>query len=63
MEPTAIPESVPAREPDGDVVELLERSDTDHPALERLRARMSEAAPVEATITSYDRLHHRHNRS
>lgn len=34
-----------------------------HPALNRLRGRMIASADVSAAITSYDRMHHRHNRS
>lgn len=46
-----------------EVVELLGEVETDHPALERLRGKLDSAAPVEAAITSYDRMHHRHSRS
>jgi len=41
---------------------LLRSADSDHPALSRLRERLSSDAPVEASITSYDRMHHRHSR-
>lgn len=34
-----------------------------HPALNRMRAKLVETSGVEAVITSYDRMHHRHNRS
>lgn len=34
-----------------------------HPALERLAARRVAEQPVEAAITSYDRMHHRHSRA
>jgi hypothetical protein len=64
MEPQTASESTPSEisEESTDLVELLDESGTDHPALERLHVRLNSAAPVEATITSYDRMHHRHNR-
>ncbi|MGI8624795.1 MAG: YhhA family cyclophane-containing RiPP [Solirubrobacteraceae bacterium] len=43
--------------------ELLASVKPDHPALERLAARRIAAQPVEAAITSYDRMHHRHSRA
>lgn len=46
------------------VGELLEELQPDHPALRRLAARRSVGGKgVEGAITSYDRMHHRHNRS
>lgn len=34
-----------------------------HPALRRLHDKLNTTAGAEAAITSYDRMHHRHNRS
>lgn len=34
-----------------------------HPALRRLHDKLNTSTGVEAVITSYDRMHHRHNRS
>ena len=35
----------------------------DNPALQRLQARVLKSADASEIITSYDRMHHRHNRS
>lgn len=64
MEPTAIPtcdEQTAAQLPDP--VELLDELTPEHPALKRLADRLGATRPVEASITSYDRMHHRHSRS
>ena len=44
---------------------LLTNNNLNHPALNRLQAKLvsSPESGVEACITSYDRMHHRHNRS
>jgi hypothetical protein len=34
-----------------------------HPALRRVHQKLSTTSGAEAAITSYDRMHHRHNRS
>ncbi|WP_409514361.1 YhhA family cyclophane-containing RiPP [Brevundimonas sp.] len=34
-----------------------------NPALQRLQGRVRQEAPASEVITSYDRMHHRHNRS
>lgn len=34
-----------------------------NPALQRLQARVRKGAEASEVITSYDRMHHRHNRS
>lgn len=34
-----------------------------NPALQRLQARVLKSADASEVITSYDRMHHRHNRS
>lgn len=33
-----------------------------HPALSRVHRNLNKSSGVEAAITSYDRMHHRHNR-
>jgi len=33
-----------------------------HPALSRVHEKLNKSSGVEAAITSYDRMHHRHNR-
>jgi hypothetical protein len=45
----------------GDLVDELREHRPDHPALARLRQRMVNSE--EQQITSYNRMHHRHNRS
>lgn len=39
------------------------RSQTANPALQRLKGRLLAEAEASEVITSYDRMHHRHNRS
>lgn len=34
-----------------------------NPALQRLQGRLRQELPASEVITSYDRMHHRHNRS
>jgi hypothetical protein len=65
MEVSSLPNAAPTHTANvpPDLAELLKSSDTAHPALARLKSRLSATSPVEAIITSYDRLHHRHNRS
>lgn len=43
--------------------EAVRKTELQHPALERLRARVVATDETSTTITSYDRMHHRHNRS
>jgi hypothetical protein len=62
MEPNATYEPAVENERSQSVSELLRSADSDHPALARLRVRLSSDTPVEASITSYDRMHHRHSR-
>lgn len=59
MEPTSIPAAPDAEK----VQDLLEEVKPEHPALRRLADRRDEGRSVEASITSYDRMHHRHSRS
>ena len=61
----------------GDSVETLEESENGtlniaqtlkaaavtHPGLKRLRTKLVSKGETEIAITSYDRMHHRHNRS
>ena len=39
------------------------RSESTNPAIQRLRSRVLASAESSEVITSYDRMHHRHNRS
>ena len=39
------------------------KSTTSNPALQRLQGRVLAGAQASELITSYDRMHHRHNRS
>jgi hypothetical protein len=39
------------------------KSTTTNPALQRLQGRVRAGAQASEVITSYDRMHHRHNRS
>jgi hypothetical protein len=48
-------------EPELDIIDELKSSRPAHPALARLHDRLVGATP-EREITSYDRMHHRHNR-
>jgi hypothetical protein len=43
--------------------EAIRKTEPQHPALDRLRARVVAAEETSTTITSYDRMHHRHSRS
>jgi hypothetical protein len=65
MEPTVtlMSDEQVADEPSVDPVELLDGLTPTHPALKRLADRRDATQPVEAAITSYDRMHHRHSRS
>jgi hypothetical protein len=47
---------------DNQVASLLTSVAPAHPALRRLHERLNTSAGAEAAITSYDRMHHRHNR-
>jgi hypothetical protein len=50
---------------DEQVTAVLTNVASKHPALQRLHKKLNEATDVraEAAISSYDRMHHRHNRS
>ncbi|PPJ49143.1 hypothetical protein C0075_00750 [Rhizobium sp. KAs_5_22] len=39
------------------------RSQSENPAIQRLKNRILATAEASEVITSYDRMHHRHNRS
>ncbi len=41
----------------------LARKQVSNPAIQRLKARVLSEADASQVITSYDRMHHRHNRS
>jgi hypothetical protein len=48
-----------------DLAHLLNNRNLNHPALNRISVRLgtSMESGVESRITSYDRMHHRHNRA
>ncbi len=48
-----------------DLVHLLKNRNLNHPALNRISVRLGTLTEsgVESRITSYDRMHHRHNRA
>ena len=46
-----------------ELAQTLRNVDLKHPALNRVRVQLLSAEGVETAITSYDRMHHRHNRS
>ena len=43
--------------------DVIVRGENANPALQRLQARILKSADASDVITSYDRMHHRHNRS
>jgi hypothetical protein len=45
------------------VRDAVVRAKHTNPALQRLQARVLKSADASEVITSYDRMHHRHNRS
>ena len=47
---------------DDQIVQVWTNVAQQHPALNRVRENLKKTASVEAAITSYDRMHHRHNR-
>lgn len=48
-----------------DLVRLLTNTNLSHPALNRVQSQLGALTEsgIESRITSYDRMHHRHNRS
>lgn len=48
---------------DADVRNAVLTGRTANPALQRLQGRVRAGAEASEVITSYDRMHHRHNRS
>lgn len=42
---------------------MLKASAPQHPALNRVHAKLVASAETEVAISSYDRMHHRHSRS
>lgn len=65
-EKTAMSENATTLHPpeltDEQVVQVWTNVAQQHPALSRVRENLKKTAGVEAAITSYDRMHHRHNR-
>ncbi|WP_016869186.1 MULTISPECIES: YhhA family cyclophane-containing RiPP [Fischerella] len=43
--------------------QIIKSLNPKHPALNRVRAKLLAVEKIETAITSYDRMHHRHNRS
>jgi len=43
--------------------QVLKATSAQHPALSRVRARLTASTDTGGAITSYDRMHHRHSRS
>lgn len=48
---------------DGNLRDEVLRVPATNPAVQRLQQRLRAQAPASEIITSYDRMHHRHNRS
>jgi len=46
-----------------DVQDAVRSTDSDHPAIDRLRQDLRADGSIDQVITSYDRMHHRHSRS
>lgn len=46
-----------------DLGRMLKASAPQHPALNRVHAKLVATASTEVAISSYDRMHHRHSRS
>ncbi|UVH55170.1 hypothetical protein NWF24_20285 [Variovorax paradoxus] len=46
-----------------EVRDAIARGKHSNPALQRLQTRILKSTDVSEVITSYDRMHHRHNRS
>lgn len=46
-----------------ELAQSLRTLNVSHPVLNRIRARLIGSKGLEAAITSFDRMHHRHNRS
>ena len=46
-----------------ELAQSLRTLNLSHPVLNRVRARLLASEGLEAAITSYDRMHHRHSRS
>jgi hypothetical protein len=47
---------------DEQVIQVWANVAPKHPALSRVHEKLNSSSAVEAAITSYDRMHHRHNR-
>lgn len=60
---TVVLEQTSVNDDSGNMIQTLKKVSTNHPALNRLRAKVVSESALESVITSYDRMHHRHNRS
>jgi len=47
---------------DEQLVQVMTNVTPEHPALARVHQKLNKSCGAEAAITSYDRMHHRHNR-
>ncbi len=60
--PVAVMEEEPTAHRE-DLGRMLKASAPQHPALNRVHAKLVATASTEVAISSYDRMHHRHSRS
>lgn len=60
--PVAVMEEEPTARRE-DLGRMLKASAPQHPALNRVHAKLVASAETEVAISSYDRMHHRHSRS
>jgi len=59
--PVSALEAKPVRQEE--IGQMLKASAPQHPALNRVHAKLVASAGTEAAISRYDRMHHRHSRS
>ena len=48
---------------DNQISDVLKNVAPEHPALRRVHEKLNDSEGAEATISSYDRMHHRHSRA
>jgi hypothetical protein len=59
--PVSVMEAEPVRQEE--LGQMLKASAPQHPALNRVHAKLVASAETEVAISRYDRMHHRHSRS
>lgn len=59
--PVSVLEAEPIRH--GELSHMLKASAPQHPALNRVHAKLVASTETEVAISRYDRMHHRHSRS